>query len=103
MTRAAWSASGRRGPAPRGARAVGSWGASIERARAAWDGLTGGPGVGRCVACGAHGGPEVGLTHGEGCAGGPVARVYSDRAAGAILGAALALWSDTAAAMDSDG
>jgi hypothetical protein len=72
-----WAASGARREARREARPVGSWGASIERARAAWDGLTGGPSV-------------------ESATG---RKVYSDRAAASILSTAVALWADTAAGM----
>lgn len=72
-----WAASGRK-PAPRQTeRAFGSWAAAVDRARASWDVLTGGPVMGR----------------------------YTDAAAAAILSAALGLWSDTAAGMtagDSD-
>jgi len=73
MRTSAWVRSGSARPA-RGARAAGSWGASLARARAAWDGLTGRP------------------------AGGTL----SDAAAAAILSTALGLWADTAAALGGD-
>lgn len=77
MSSASWRASGaRREPAEgsrvRTARPAGSWGAALERARASWDGLKGGP---------------------------PAGGAYSDAAAAAILATALGLWADTAAAL----
>jgi len=93
-----WAASGRRTVASAGrqARPVGSWGAAIDRARSAWDVLTGGPAVDRCGSCGELG-PAI--VHPLACSGGPVGRVYSDAAASAILSTAVALWADTAAAL----
>ena len=84
-----WAASGRK-PAPRQTeRAFGSWAAAVDRARASWDDLTGGP------------------TRALHDAGGNADRArYTDAAAAAILSTALGLWSDTAAGMtagDSDG
>jgi hypothetical protein len=81
MSSSTWRASAARrdpGPAPigRGPRPHGSWGAAIERARASWDGLTGGPTLE---------------------AGGRL--VYSDTAAAAILATALGLWADMAASL----
>lgn len=66
-----WAASGRKPAGRQTERAFGSWAAAVDRARASWDVLTGGPGSGR----------------------------YSDTAAAAILSTALGLWSDTAAGM----
>lgn len=69
-----WTRSAARAPARRaGARPEGSWGLAVERARAAWDDLTGGPAGGR----------------------------YSDLAAAAILATALGLWADTVAVLAS--
>jgi len=39
MRTSAWTRSGARASTGRGPRAAGSWGASLARARAAWDGL----------------------------------------------------------------
>ncbi len=86
MSGRSWAASGRRPAAARSARPPGSWGASVERARAAWDGLTGGGTVRR------HEIGEDGIAR-------PGRWVYSDQAAAAILDVALGLWSDTAASM----
>jgi len=72
MPKSAWARSGAVRPRS-GARPAGSWSAAVARARAAWDGLTGGPSV--------------------------VTGHYSDVAAAGILGAALGLWADTAAAL----
>jgi hypothetical protein len=102
MTARSWAASGRRrdpdaGRPRRAPRPVGSWGAALERARASWDSLAGGPArlwVVRCE-CGRGPGPDGG-EHGGDCVR---ERVYSDAAAAAILAAALGLWADTAAAM----
>lgn len=80
MRTSAWARSGRTAAA-RTARPAGSWAASIARARAAWDGLTGGPG------------PVM--------LGGPI-EPYSDEAAAAILSTALGLWFDTSAALGGD-
>jgi hypothetical protein len=78
MRTSAWARSGSARPA-RGPRAAGSWAASVARARAAWDGLTG----------------ETGRDG------------YSDAAGAAILSTALGLWADTAAMLggqdDGDG
>jgi hypothetical protein len=41
MRTSAWARSGSRASTGRGARPAGSWAASLARARAAWDGLTG--------------------------------------------------------------
>lgn len=64
---------------------------ALELARAAWDGLTGGPSWVRCEGCGA----SVHAATGPGTAcrmcGGVVVPVYSDAAAAAILSAAAAL------------
>lgn len=75
MSGRSWAASGRPRATPREPRPAGSWGLAIERARAAWDGLTGGP---------------------------PPRGRYSDVAAAAILATAVALWSDVAASMSGD-
>lgn len=77
MSSAAWRASGRTRRAPATGREPGSWGLAVERAREAWDGLTGGPEVM---------GPDGAMR-------------YGTAAADAILGLALALWADTAATM----
>lgn len=89
MTRGTWAASGR--PVTGKGRPAGSWGAAVERAREAWDGLAGGPE--RCV-CGIPAGDE--RAHRLDCREGR----YSDRAAAAILSTALGLWADTAATLD---
>lgn len=68
-----------------GPRPVESWAAAVDRARATWDALTGGPA--RCVCIGEH--------HPGVCRAG----TYSDAAAAAILSAALGLWGDTARAL----
>ena len=81
MPKSAWARSGAVRSGARGARPAGSWPAAIERARAAWDGLTGGPVY----------------------APAGTARAYSDVAAAAILGAALGLWADTAAMLGDGG
>ena len=73
MRTSAWARSGAR-PSRSGARPAGSWAATIARARAAWDGLTG-------------------TTPGY---------YLSEVAAAAILATALGLWSDTAAALGGD-
>ena len=78
MRTSAWARSGAR-PSRSGARPAGSWAASIARAKAAWDGLTGWDGL--------RYGQRVG---------------YSETAAAAILSTALGLWSDTAAALGGD-
>ena len=75
MPSSAWVRSGAGRPGSRGARPAGSWAASVARARAAWDGLTGRPDGG----------------------------TLSDTAAAAILSTALGLWADTAAGMGGDG
>jgi hypothetical protein len=89
-----WAASGRNldryaGRPARSSRPPGSWGAAVERARAAWDGLTGGPTVRRAAI-----GPDGASL--------PASWVYSDIAAESILATALGLWSDTAASMGGD-
>jgi hypothetical protein len=76
MRTSAWARSGSSARPGRGPRPAGSWAASVARARAAWDGLTG--------------------------TGGPPASVYSTAAASAILSTALGLWADTAAALGGD-
>jgi len=83
MRTSAWARSGavRSG---RGPRAAGSWAAAVARARAAWDGLTGGPAMAVPI----------------GYAAGTVR--YSDAAAAAILSTALGLWADTATALGGD-
>ena len=83
MRTSAWVRSGSTRPA-RGARPAGSWAASLARARAAWDGLTGGP-----------------AAFGPGWESGAPSR-YSEAAAAAILSTALGLWADTAAALGGD-
>lgn len=85
MASRAWRASGAVRAPGRGPRPAGSWAASIARARAAWDELTGGPSELR---------PEASLASGL---------VYSDLAAAAILECAGLLWSDTAASMGEEG
>lgn len=72
MASGAWARSGRR-PAEGGGRPAGSFGASLARARAVWDELTGGRPIGG----------------------------YSDAAAAAIVELAVALWADTARGMAS--
>lgn len=99
MSSRSWASSGRRPARDRaaGGRPAGSFAVALARARDAWDGLTGGPGVpfgpdieaGHVVALGPGDDPGVRL-------------VYSDAAAAAILALALGLWPDTAASM-SDG
>jgi hypothetical protein len=83
----------------RGPRPAGSWSAAIERARDAWDDLTGGPGVGPCDCRPGRQGARV---HDLGCASVQPAR-YSEGAAAAILSTALGLWSDTGLLMGGDG
>jgi hypothetical protein len=81
MTKSTWARSGARPSTGRGVRPAGSWAASVERARASWDGLT------------LHRADAGGLQPAE----------YSDIAASAILSVALGLWSDTSASMGEDG
>lgn len=100
MSRDAWARSGARRPSvaarPRDPRPAGSWGAAIERARAAWDGLTGGPSASVVEACYCEQGIGGTGPHGPTC----VRRsVYSDAAAAAIVATALGLWADVAASM----
>jgi hypothetical protein len=83
-TSSAWARSGKRPTVRQAAWPTGSWAASIARARASFDGLTGGPGA-------TWDGTSV-----------PVVP-YSEAAAAAILACAVALWSDTARALDGDG
>lgn len=75
-----WARSAAR-PAGRGVRPAGSWAASVARARASWDNLTGGAGA------------RHGALHGE------YGVAYSDVAAAAILACAATLWADTAASL----
>lgn len=113
MASGAWRRSGVR-PATGGrqARPGGSFSVALARARGVWDELTGGPDGGvplvgsagcTCVAPGelvmvAPG--TYGPGHRAGCdAGGGV---YSVEAAAAIVGLALGLWADTAAAMGAE-
>jgi hypothetical protein len=86
MRTSAWARSGARASTGRGPRPAGSWAASVARARAAWDGLTGGP--------------SGSTLTGTGYAVGSVR--YSDAAAAAILSTALGLWADTSAALGGD-
>jgi hypothetical protein len=95
-----WAASGRTRAPGRGARPAGSWPVAVQRARDAWDALTGGPNV--------DVGPDTSsLAPGEivdGSPDGPLPRDlrYSDMAAASILDTALRLWPDTAATMGGD-
>lgn len=85
---------------------------AVARARGVWDELTGGPdgdavgpgGPGcSCVVAGRDYialGPSSRFVHGQDCAAG--AGVYSVEAAAAIVGLALGLWADTAAALGSE-
>jgi hypothetical protein len=92
------------------AKPAGSFSVALARARDAWDGLTGGPGVAvvdysQCD-CGAGSAvwapPAAPPEHAPGCAGWINTGRYSDTAAAAILDTALGLWSDTAASMGED-
>jgi hypothetical protein len=90
--RTATSAARSRAPRP-----AGSWPLAIERAREAWDDLTGGPNVefGAMVPPGSVRvmGPDEVV---------PPRLVYSDMAAAVILETALGLWSDVVASLGAD-